>query len=222
VNQGYIRLWRKSLDAGWIKNHKLWAFWSYCLMKASWKEYDAIVGLQRVHLMPGQFIFGRKKATEETGLTEREIRTIIDFLKKCGNVTIKTTNKFSIITIVNWPIYQGGETENDQLNDQQVANKGPHTIIKEVKNKDMSDSDFELFYKAYPKHEGRDRALKAWKKLKPTDGLLNTIMSAIEKQKRHKERLRAKGEFCPEWPMPATWLNGRRWEDEIPEVKTSW
>jgi hypothetical protein len=44
MNRGYVRLWRKSLDAGWIKNHKLWAFWTYCLMKASYKEYDAIVG----------------------------------------------------------------------------------------------------------------------------------------------------------------------------------
>jgi hypothetical protein len=106
MNRGYVRLWRKSLDAGWIKNHKLWAFWSYCLMKATHKEYDAIVGLQVVHLIPGQFIFGRRKASEETGLTEREIRTIIAFLINCGNLTIKTTNKYSIITIVNWHIYQ--------------------------------------------------------------------------------------------------------------------
>jgi hypothetical protein len=55
VNRGYIRLWRKSLDAGWIRNHKLWAFWSYCLLKASYREYDAIVGLQIIHLLPGQF-----------------------------------------------------------------------------------------------------------------------------------------------------------------------
>jgi len=127
MNRGYVRLWRKSLDAGWIRNHKLWAFWTYCLMKASHKEFDAIVGLQIVHLMPGQFIFGRKKAAEETGLTEREIRTILDFLRKAGNLTIKTTNKFSIISIINWNTYQGEEIENDQLNDQQRANKGPHT-----------------------------------------------------------------------------------------------
>ena len=31
MNRGYVRLWRKSLDAGWIRNHKLWAFWTYCL-----------------------------------------------------------------------------------------------------------------------------------------------------------------------------------------------
>ena len=109
MNRGYVRLWRKSLDAGWIRNHKLWAFWSYCLLKASYKEYDAIVGLQIIHLLPGQFIFGRKKASKETGLTEQQIRTILAFLRKAGNLTIKTTNKFSIITIINWPTYQGDD-----------------------------------------------------------------------------------------------------------------
>jgi uncharacterized phage protein (TIGR02220 family) len=134
MNRGYVKLYRKSLDAGWIKNHKLWAFWTYCLIKASYKEYDAVVGLQVIHLMPGQFIFGRKKAAEETGLTEREIRTIIDLLKKCENMTIKTTNKFSVITIINWAIYQGEAIENDQLNDQQATSKRPHTRSKEVNN----------------------------------------------------------------------------------------
>lgn len=141
MNRGYVRLWRKSLDAGWIKNHKLWAFWSYCLMKASYKEFDAIIGLQVVHLTPGQFVFGRKKAAKETGLTEQEIRTIIDFLRKAGNLTIKTTNKFSVITIINWPTYQGEEIENNQLINQQRTNKEPHTNIKALKNK-RTPADF--------------------------------------------------------------------------------
>ncbi len=131
MNRGYIRLYRKSLDADWIKNHKLWAFWSWCLLKATHKEFDAIVGLQVVHLMPGQFIFGLKKAAEETGLTIREIRTVLDFLKKAQNVTIKTTNKFSVITVINWDIYQGDSRENDKQNDKPRANKGQHTNTEE-------------------------------------------------------------------------------------------
>ena len=116
MNRGYVKLWRKSLDAGWIRNPKLWAFWTWCLMKATHKEYTLIVGLQAVHLMPGQFVFGRRAAAKETGLSEQEIRTIIAFLVKAGNLTIKTTNKFSIITIINWPIYQGSDIDNQPAN----------------------------------------------------------------------------------------------------------
>ena len=36
------------------------------------------------------------------GLSEREIRTRLDFLKKAGNLTSRSTNRYAIITITNW------------------------------------------------------------------------------------------------------------------------
>lgn len=132
MDRGYIRLWRKSLDSGWLKNHKLWAFWSWCLMKATHKEFDAIVGLQTVHLEPGQFVFGLKKASEETGLSIQETRTVLAFLSNAGNLTIKTTNKFSVITVINWPTYQG-EDIDEQHTDQQTTNK-QLTTYKHIRN----------------------------------------------------------------------------------------
>ena len=134
MNRGYIHLWRKSLDAGWIRNHELWAFWSWCLLKATYREYDAIVGLQRVHLKPGQFVFGLKKASQETGLSIQQIRTILGFLKKAGNLTIKTTNKFSVITIINWDTYQGGETQINKQSNKPLTNDQQHTRINRIKS----------------------------------------------------------------------------------------
>jgi hypothetical protein len=131
MNNGYIRIWRKTIESGWLKNHQLWVFWSWCLLKATYKEYDAIVGFQQVHLVPGQFIFGRRQAAIETGLSERQIRTSIDLLKTAQNLTIKTTNKFSIVSIINWDTYQGNGIQNDQQNDQQPTSNRPHTNIKE-------------------------------------------------------------------------------------------
>jgi hypothetical protein len=183
MNRGYIRLWRKSLDAGWIKNQKLWAFWTYCLMKASYKEFDAIIGLQTVHLMPGQFIFGRKKAAEETGLTEREIRTIIAFLIKCENLTIKTTNKFSIITVVNWPIYQSDEIKNDHQNDQPLTSKGPHTRIKALKNNNPSEilSEISELGKRYADQEIINQAFQAISSTRKSNRIVDTVKLSILK-----------------------------------------
>jgi hypothetical protein len=104
MKYGWIKLYRRALSNGWLKNHKLWAFWCYCLLKASHEKKKTILGFQEIELEPGQFIFGRKKAAEDTGLTERSIRTCLKLLEKNGNVTIKTTNKFSIITVVNWAL----------------------------------------------------------------------------------------------------------------------
>ncbi len=218
MNRGYVKLWRKSLDAGWIKNPKLWSFWSYCLLKATHKEYNAVIGLQTVHLMPGQFIFGLKKANEDTGLSHRSIRTIIDFLRKAGNLTIKTTNKYSIISIVNWPIYQGDTSENDTLNDKPPTNKGQHTRIKEHKNIIYSD-DFLKFYSAYPNRKDKQAAYKAWQKLNGTRPPLEVLLTAIENQIAWRKN--ANGTFRPEWKNPATWLNKGSWEDDLNQEKTS-
>lgn len=182
MNQGYVKLWRKSVDAGWIKNHKLWAFWTYCLMKASYKEYDAIVGLQVVHLLPGQFIFGRKKAAKETGLSEQEIRTIIDFLRKCENLTIKTTNKYSIITVVNWPIYQGDEKENNHQVNQPLTNKEPHTRSKALKNKNPPEeilSEISVLEERYSDQETINQAFQAISSTRKSNRIADSVKRSI-------------------------------------------
>lgn len=144
MNRGYIKLWRKSSDSGWFKNPNLWTFWCWCLTKASHKEIDIIVGYQKVHLMPGDFIFGRRSASIELGMSERTIRTNLDSLRKRKNVTIKTTNKFSIISVINWDIYQSDKSTSDQQSDQQVTSKRPASdhkqeckAFKNVKNKNI-------------------------------------------------------------------------------------
>ncbi len=116
--RGFIKLWRKSLDAEWLRNHVLWAFWCYCLLKATHKSRIAKVGFQEVPLEPGQFIFGIHKAAAELNMSPWKIRASIDFLKKSKNITTQTTNKFSIISIVNWNTYQVEEVELPQAKPQ--------------------------------------------------------------------------------------------------------
>ena len=124
MNRGYIRLWRKFLDGGYIRNHKLCAFMLWSLLKANHQDgYEIVVGLQRVTLQPGQFIFGRTRAAEETGLSEQEIRTIMAFLRNIKFLTIKTTNKFSIVSIMNWTIYQAANEGNQPANQPATHHK---------------------------------------------------------------------------------------------------
>lgn len=71
---------------------------------------------------------------------------------------------------------------------------------------------FERFYSAYPKKEAKANAVKAFNKLKPDEGLLQTMLTAIEARKSTQEWKKDNGQFIP---LPASWLNNRRWEDEI-------
>lgn len=68
---------------------------------------------------------------------------------------------------------------------------------------------FQAFYAAYPKHEAKADALAAWNRLKPDSDLVAAIMAGVA-------CWQASGRWeDPKYiPLPATFLNGRRWEDE--------
>lgn len=69
---------------------------------------------------------------------------------------------------------------------------------------------FDRFYEAYPKKRSRGAAEKAFGKLSPDDATVDLMLAAIT-------RTLASGEWAdPQFiPHPATWLNGKRWMDEV-------
>ena len=111
---GYVALYRKSISSSVMKNANLWMFWCYCLMKATQKPYNALVGHIVVPLEPGQFIFGRRAASKELPLSERAIRTCLSTLLNLGKVTQQTTSRYSVITIPKFSAYQVTYGKNDQ------------------------------------------------------------------------------------------------------------
>lgn len=79
---------------------------------------------------------------------------------------------------------------------------------------DLSEVLFERFWSAYPKirHQKKKDAKKAWDKLNPDIQLCRQMAVALEAQKRSEEWTREGGRYIP---MPATWIRGERWTDEI-------
>ena len=79
------------------------------------------------------------------------------------------------------------------------------------KNKNIYTPEFEKFWSAYPRHDGKKKKKKAYNKLNPSEDLIKIMLSAIEKQKQSEKWQANNGQYIP---YLATWLNGRRWEDE--------
>ena len=73
-------------------------------------------------------------------------------------------------------------------------------------------SAFDAFWSAYPKKVGKGAAEKSFSKL--STALLPQMLSAIDTQKKSDQWKKDNGQFIPN---PATWLNQRRWEDELPK-----
>jgi hypothetical protein len=76
---------------------------------------------------------------------------------------------------------------------------------------------FDIFWAAYPKKEGKGACRRWWKEHKPDDELLGCMLATIEQAKQTVKWKEQGGKFIP---MPATWLNQERWDDEyMPAVK---
>ena len=71
---------------------------------------------------------------------------------------------------------------------------------------------FERFWSAYPKKVAKPVAEKAFQKLNPSAELGERILSDIELRKTSKDWTKDGGQYIPN---PSTYLNQRRWEDEI-------
>ncbi len=70
---------------------------------------------------------------------------------------------------------------------------------------------FDRFWSAFPRKVAKQDAEKVWSKLKPQGELLEIIISAVQRQAVSEQWVKEKGKYVPH---AATWLNGKRWEDQ--------
>jgi len=92
-----------------------------------------------------------------------------------------------------------------------------NSVTREEKRRSTTpkppSGEFVRFWLVYPRHVAKKAALQAWGKLAPTPEQVEQLMVALDAAKRSGDWLREGGRFIPH---PATWLNGRRFEDELP------
>lgn len=74
----------------------------------------------------------------------------------------------------------------------------------------QTDVGFHEFWACYPLHKARRDAEKAWRQVKGQEHLTE-ILKAIQAQRA--ERLNPG--WHPNWPLPASWLRGERWYDDV-------
>lgn len=95
-------------------------------------------------------------------------------------------------------------TREEKIREEKIEAKSPcHQ---------QADDSFERFWKLYPNKKGKEPARKAWAKLKVTDELFTIIADGLASQIACQAWTKDGGAFIPH---PATWINGKRWEDEV-------
>jgi hypothetical protein len=159
MDRGYVKIWRKIFDSQVGVNFPLFMVFVWCITRAAYKEtwvgMKTGKGKTQVHLMPGQFIFGRESAAKSLGMKPSTVRDRMEKLKNMGNIDIQSDRQYSIITIKNWELYQSDDkevrkalkAESDRQKDSQpTGNRQATDTKKHLKNiKERKDIYSRLF-----------------------------------------------------------------------------
>lgn len=89
---------------------------------------------------------------------------------------------------------------------------------KDNSSKDTSTKEktFAHFWQAYPRKEGKVKAVKAWEKITQPEETLALILKALAWQREMPDWKKDGGKYVPH---ASTYLNGQRWLDERQEVQ---
>lgn len=156
------------------------------------------------------------------GISEKELTEAIEYNCQSDQNRLKK-NEWGGIEVLNWTDYQSKSylrvrkhREKKRKEVEKNRREQRHSNGS-VTNCNTSVTSFNTFWKIYPKKQGKQPAQRSWNKLNPSPELLTTILSAVERHKKTVQWQKDNGQFIP---LPATWLNQRRWDDEIEVSKT--
>ena len=118
---GYIKIHRKFLEWEWYDDTNTKSVFLHLLLNANIKP-SRYRGLE---VQAGSLICGEDSLANQLSMTRQQIRTALKKLESTGEITRKSTNKFSIVTICKWSNYQAIMQDEQDANNQQATNKQP-------------------------------------------------------------------------------------------------
>lgn len=119
------------------------------------------------------------------------------------------------------PLAQGmanQDQDQDQIQDQEESPPPPLPAVPKPRAAPASGSgepeEFVRFYERYPRHEARADACKAWRQVTTGPDRTDpaTIEAGLSRALRHWKANGTTGKYLP---LPASWLRGRRWTDDL-------
>lgn len=234
----FIKVYEQIVNWEWFKHPNTLCLFIYLLVKANYKDLDRNGKV----IKRGQVLTSLPKISTDTGLSIQQTRTALSHLVLTGEITDESSKQYRIITVVKYDDYQTS-TDKSQTNQQETNRRFNRrstddstacieyieSIEKDRKiesidtppippafRDDFIERSFDTFWACYPKKASKPMAFRAWKKLKPDPALADEIMTGLQKWSESYDWLKDGGQYIP---YPATWLNNRKWEDDVPAAR---
>ena len=141
----YIKLNRALRDNPIAGDPHYLAVWTWLLMLAAYKPHSVILNSIPVDLKAGDLATSVRILADRTGVKKDKIAAILVRLEKEGMIRRRISNKYTVITLVNWDKFQVEETQQRRKPD---ASQTGEKKVEEGKRKkvvfppDLDTPDF--------------------------------------------------------------------------------
>ena len=130
MEAGHIKIYRSIESWRWGNDPVMVYFWVRILLMANWEDkewHDKVI--ER-----GSFVTTVANLSSRTGLSVGQVRTCLNRLRAGGEIAVKATNNYTLITICKYDNYQSGTTNESQTDNKRIA------TTKEVKKEEKKVS----------------------------------------------------------------------------------
>ena len=138
----FVKLHRKITKWRWYQDANTFRVFVHLIIKANVYDND----FENITVHRGQVVTSIAQLAKDLKISVKSVRTALEHLKSTGEVAIKTTSKYSIITVINYDDYQkvaNTSANEGQAKGTQGANEGQqYKKEKNIKNvkKEREDS----------------------------------------------------------------------------------
>ena len=175
TENGWIKLNKKILKWGWYSDVNVKITFLHLLLVANYEEGEYL----GQKIKRGQAVIGLGVTSKKIGISIQNLRTALEKLEKSGEITRKSTNKFTLVTIENYNKYQGSEMASNNSTNKRLTNK-EYKNNKNIRNIYISDI---VASEPAELHDHLDDFVKMRKSIKAplTARALKSVLKELEK-----------------------------------------
>ncbi|HCZ3060861.1 TPA: DnaD domain-containing protein [Staphylococcus aureus] len=115
--------------------------WIYLLMEANHSKAKVPIGNQIVTVERGQRLTSILTLSDLFNWSRFKVKTFLDLLESDGMLEVKTTSKYTLITIVNYDFYQSEQGRNQHQNDTKPTSKQHQSNINPTSKQHQTNTN---------------------------------------------------------------------------------
>ena len=224
--EGWFKYYRKSVDNPLYFSEPFtkWQAWTDMILIANHAEGFFFKRGIKIQVTRGQIGYDLDTLAKRWKWSRGKVERFFRVLEIDKQITRQKSNVSTLITVLNYDLYQGSDKANDKANGHQTVNQTDTNKNDNNENNNISVV-FDAFRKEYP---GTKRGLKTELALflkksdfKNNPGIVHLLLPALEREKLNKSELSKSNGFVPNWKNLKTWINNKCWEQEFETPTTN-